>query len=317
MKIVVTDGATLNPGDLSWDALEEFGRLNVYERTSAEEILEHCKDAEIVVVNKVEFNRETIESLPKLRLISVSATGYNNIDVEAATERNIAVTNVPVYGTQSVSQMVFALLLELTQHVGHHSRTVHQGRWSECENFSYWDFPLIELFGLTIGIIGFGRIGQATAKLAKAFGMKVLAYDVVKPAKIDSDIKFVDLDKIFTDSDIITLHCPLTPETDGLVNEERLSKMKKTAFLINASRGQVVNEQDLANALNNGRIAGAGLDVLSTEPPDAENPLLSAENCYITPHIAWATRSARSRLLNGAIDNIKAFIEGKVQSALT
>ena len=317
MKIVVTDGATLNPGDLSWDALEEFGRLNVYERTSAEEILERCKDAEIVVVNKVEFNRETIESLPKLRLISVSATGYNNIDVEAAAERNIAVTNVPVYGTQSVSQMVFALLLELTQHVGHHSRTVHQGRWSECENFSYWDFPLIELFGLTIGIIGFGRIGQATAKLAKAFGMKVLAYDVVKPAKIDSDIKFVDLDKIFTDSDIITLHCPLTPETDGLVNEERLSKMKKTAFLINASRGQVVNEQDLANALNNGRIAGAGLDVLSTEPPDAENPLLSAENCYITPHIAWATRSARSRLLNGAIDNIKAFIEGKVQSALT
>jgi len=316
MKIVVTDGHTLNPGDLSWDALKELGECEVYERSTPQETLMRCKDADIAVTNKVVFDRQTIESLPRLKCISVTATGYNIIDVDAAKNRGIVVANVPIYGTQSVAQMVFALLLELTQHVGHHSKTVHEGRWVACDNFCYWDFSLIELADLTMGIVGFGRIGKATANLAKAFGMKVIVYDIVKPAIADSDVKFVDLESIFSDSDVASLHCPLTRDTEGLVNAERLSKMKKTAFLINTSRGPLVNEQDLADALNSGRIGGAGLDVLSTEPPGADNPLLTAKNCYITPHIAWATRSARSRLMNTAIANVRAFIEGKPQNVV-
>lgn len=317
MKIIVTDGTTLNPGDLSWDALKELGQCEIYERSTPSENIERCRDANIAVTNKVVFDRRTIESLPNLKCISVTATGYNVIDLEAAHEKQITVTNVPTYGTQSVGQMVFALLLELTQHVGHHSKTVHEGRWAKCDNFCYWDFPLIELADMSLGIIGFGRIGQATAKLAKAFGMKVLVYDAMRPAELEPGIEFVELDSIFSDSDAISLHCPLLPETKGIINKNNLAKMKKGAFLINTSRGPLVNEQDLADALNSGKIAGAGLDVLSIEPPEPDNPLLTAGNCYITPHIAWATRSARARLMDVAIENVKAFINGRPQNVVS
>ena len=316
MKIVVTDGATLNPGDLSWDALKKLGQCDIYERSTPRENLKRCHDADIVVTNKVVFDKHTIESLPKLKCISVTATGYNVVDIEAARQRQIVVTNVPSYGTDSVAQMVFALLLELTQHVGHHSQTVRQGRWAKCDNFCYWDFPLIELAGLTMGIIGFGRIGRAVANLAKAFGMKVLAYDIVRPAKPEPDIRFVELDTIFTDSDVISLHCPLLGETESIINSDNLAKMKKNVFIINTSRGPLVNEQDLAEALNSGKIAAAALDVLSVEPPGPDNPLLTARNCYITPHIAWATRSARAKLMNIAIKNVKAFVDKSPQNVV-
>jgi len=316
MKIVVTDGATLNPGDLSWEVLEKLGECEVYPRSNPEENIERCKDADIVVTNKVVFDKETIQSLPNLKMISVTATGYNIVDIEAAKKRNIVVTNVPVYGTRSVSQMVFALLLELTQHTGHHSRTVHQDKWVNCDNFCYWDFPLVELADLTMGIVGIGRIGQSTAQVAQGFGMNVIAHDIMEPPK-ELNIKMVDLETLFSESDVISLHCPLTADNNGFVNRQLLSKMKKTAFLINTSRGPLVNEHDLADTLNNGQIAGAGLDVLSCEPPKADNPLLTAKNCYITPHIAWATKSARNRLLSTAIDNVKAFIENKKQNIIS
>jgi glycerate dehydrogenase len=316
MKIVVTDGATLNPGDLSWERLEKLGECEIYERTAPEETVPRCTGADVVVTNKVVFDRRIIESLPDLKCISVTATGYNIVDTEAAREKDIVVMNVPEYGTQSVAQMVFAHLLELTQHVGHHSRTVHEGRWSACDNFCYWDYPLIELAGLTMGIIGFGRIGRKTAQLAQTFGMKVLAYDPV--SQVDEEgVGSVELERLFSESDVVSLHCPLTPETEGLVNRERLSRMKESAFLINTSRGPLIDEQDLADALNSGRIAGAGLDVLSTEPPTADNPLLSAKNCHITPHIAWATRSARERLMTAAIENVEAFIKGAPRNVVS
>ena len=316
MKIVVTDGATLNPGDLSWEELEKLGSCKVYPRSTPEENIERCKDGDVAVTNKVVFDKDTIEVLPKLKMISVTATGYNIVDLEAAKERNITVSNVPVYGTRSVSQMVFALLLELTQHVGYHGRTVREGKWVNCDNFCYWDFPLIELADLTMGIAGFGRIGRQTAKLAQAFGMNVIAYDVIAGPS-DLDVRMVDLDILFSESDVVSLHCPLTVDNNAFVNKSLLSKMKKTAFLINTSRGPLINEPDLADALNNEQIAGAGLDVLSTEPPSVDNPLLTAKNCYITPHIAWATKSARYRLMLTAIENIRAFIEGKSQNVVS
>jgi glycerate dehydrogenase len=316
MKIVVTDGATLNPGDLSWQELEELGDCRVYGHSSPSENVTRCKDADIAVTNKVVFDRGTIAALPVLKMISVTATGYDVIDIEAAKERNIVVTSVPTYATTSVSQMVFALLLELCHHVGYHSETVHQGKWTKCDNFCYWDRPLVELSGLTMGIVGFGRIGRSTARIAEAFGMRVIAYDVFKTDE-ESDVAAVNLETIFTDSDVISLHCPLTEQTLELVDKNRLSKMKRTAFLINTSRGHLVNEKDLADALNNGIIAGAGLDVLSIEPPREDNPLLTARNCYITPHIAWATKSARSRLMSVAIDNVKAFIRGNGRNVVT
>lgn len=316
MKIVVTDGATLNPGDLSWKELEELGDCSVYDRGSAQENITRCKDADIAVTNKVVFDKKTIAALANLKMISVTATGYNIIDINAARDRNIVVTNVPTYGSKSVSQMVFALLLELCHHVGYHSKTVHQGKWVNCDNFCYWDRPLIELSELTMGIIGIGKIGKSTACIAKSFGMKVIAYDVIKVPK-ESGIEIVDLDTIFKDSDVISLHCPLTEKTHELVNKIRLSKMKKSAFLINTSRGPLINEQDLVNALNNGHIAGAGLDVLSTEPPTTDNPLLTASNCYITPHIAWATKSARNRLISVAVDNVRAFIHGRPRNVVS
>ena len=316
MNIVVTDGHTLNPGDLSWDRLKALGNCEIYERSTYEENLTRCKDAQIIVTNKVVFDRQTIESLGELKCISVTATGYNIIDTQAAKEKGIVVTNVPIYGTQSVAQMVFVLLLELTQHAGHHSQTVHEGKWENCDNFCYWDFPLIELADLTMGIVGFGRIGQATAKLAKAFGMKVIAYDAISPPN-DPDVQAVDIEELSSQSDVISLHCPLTAENQEFINAKLLSKMKKTAFVINTSRGPLINEQDLTDALNSDQIAGAGLDVLSSEPPSADNPLLKVKNCCITPHIAWATRSARERLLVTSVENVEAFIKGKPQNIVS
>ncbi len=310
MRIVVLDGFTLNPGDLSWAELQALGPCDIYDRTPPEEVLTRAAKAEIVLTNKTLLKREQIEALPELRYIGVLATGYNVVDVEAARERRIPVTNVPSYGTPSVAQMTFALLLELTQRVGHHAATVREGRWTASQDFCYWDYPLIELEGLTMGIVGFGRIGRAVSRLACAFGLKVLAHDQVQPSEVPSDVRFVGIETLFRESDIVSLHCPLTPKTRHLVNAERLASMKPTAFLLNTSRGPLVDEQALADALNAGRIAGAGLDVLPVEPPPAHSPLLRARNCFITPHIAWATRAARARLMDIAVANVRSFIAG-------
>ncbi|MGB2806494.1 MAG: D-2-hydroxyacid dehydrogenase [Sedimentisphaerales bacterium] len=316
MNIVVLDGYTLNPGDLTWKDLETLGRCTVYDRAGPKEVVPRAKDAEIVLTNKTVLSSDVIKQLPKLKYIGVLATGYNVVDVEAAHNLGIPVTNVPAYSTQSVAQMVFAHLLNLTQHVGHHAQTVRSERWTSSPDFCYWDMPLIELVGLTMGIIGFGRIGQAATKLALAFGMKVIAYDVVTPSSIPEGCQFVGLEDVFRRSDVVSLHCPLTPQTKNLVNKQRLALMKKTAFLINISRGPIVDEQALAQALNNEEIAGAGLDVLSSEPPEKDNPLLKARNCFVTPHIAWATRSARQRLLKVVVDNVAAFLAGKPQNVV-
>lgn len=310
MLIVVLDGYTLNPGDLSWDGLSALGDCVVHERTAPADVVARAQDAQVVFTNKTVLDGDALRSLPKLRYIGVLATGYNVVDVRAARERNIIVTNVPAYGTHSVAQHVFALLLELTQHVGHHAGTIREGRWSSSPDFCYWDYPLVELEGLTMGIIGLGRIGRAVAGLADAFRMKVLAYDVHPPVVPPPGVRLVDLDTISAESDVISLHCPLTDENRGFVDARRLATMKPSAFLINTSRGLLVNEGDLAAALNAGRIAGAGLDVLAVEPPPADNPLLTARNCCITPHIAWATRAARERLMHIAVENLRVFLGG-------
>jgi len=320
MNIVVLDGYTLNPGDLTWKELESLGQCTVYDRTNPKEVVPRAKDAEIVLTNKTVLSSDVITQLPKLKYIGVLATGYNIVDIEAARDLGIPVTNVPAYSTQSVAQTVFAHLLNLVQHVAHHAETVRCGRWTSNPDFCYWDMPLIELVGLTMGIIGFGRIGQATAKLALAFGMKVIAYDIVTPSSISDGpqegCQFVELDDIFRLSDVISLHCPLTPQTRKLINKEHLELMKRTAFLINASRGPLVDEQALAEALNDEKIAGAGLDVLSEEPPSENNPLLKAKSCYITPHIAWATHAARQRLLQVVVDNMASFLAGRPQNVV-
>jgi glycerate dehydrogenase len=316
MNIVVLDGYTLNPGDLSWKGLESLGQSIVYDRSAPEEVVPRAKDAQIVLTNKTVLSSDIIKQLPKMKYIGVLATGYNIVDIETAHDKNIPVTNVPTYGTQSVAQMVFAHLLNFTQHTAHHAQTVSSGKWTSNPDFCYWDMPLIELAGLTMGIIGFGRIGQATAKLALAFGMNVIFYDTIKPPNTPEGCQFKGLDDIFRTSDVISLHCPLTSDTKNIINSERLKLMKKTAFLINTSRGPLVDEQALADALNNETIAGAGLDVLSEEPPSENNPLLKARNCYITPHIAWATIAARKRLLQVAVDNVVSFIEGKLQNVV-
>lgn len=316
MQIVVLDGYTLNPGDLSWGRLEALGTCRTYDRTLPEEVIARAKPADIVLVNKVELPGEIVSRLPKLKYVGVLATGYNIVDVEAARRRNIPVTNVPAYGTDSVAQMVFAHLLNLTQRVGRHAGTVRQGRWTGSQDFCYWDFPLVELAGLTMGIVGFGRIGRATARLATAFGMQVLAHDVIVPPDVPQTVETADLDRLFRRSDAVSLHCPLTPDTQNLVNADRLALMKRSAFLINTSRGPLVDEWALAEALNSGRIAGAGLDVLSTEPPPSDNPLLSAKNCFITPHIAWATKAARERLLETVVENVRAFLAGRPQNVV-
>jgi glycerate dehydrogenase len=316
MKIVVLDGFTLNPGDLSWAALEALGDCLIYDRTPPDEVLTRAADAEIVLTNKTLVQRQHIERLSKLRYLGVLATGYNVVDAAAARTRGIPVTNIPTYGTQSVAQMTFALLLELTQHVGHHAATVRAGRWTASQDFCYWDYPLIELDRLTMGIVGLGRIGRAVAELAGAFGLKLLAYDLVPPPQLPRGVRFVDLETVFRQSDVVSLHCPLTPETQHLVNAERLGWMKPGAFLLNTSRGPLVDEQALAHALNTGAIAGAALDVLPVEPPPAQSPLLTAKNCFITPHIAWATRAARARLMNTAVENIQAFLNGHPQNVV-
>jgi glycerate dehydrogenase len=316
MEIVVLDGYTLNPGDLSWANLEALGHCEVFDRTPPGQVLARSAEAEILLTNKVPFPRERIERLAKLRYIGVTATGYDIVEVAAARRRGIAVTNVPTYGTRSVAQMVFAHLLNLTQHVAHHAETVRRGRWGACRDFCYWDFPLVELEGLTMGLVGLGRIGRATAGVALAFGMKVLAFDVRPEAADDAPegVAPVALDELFARSDVVSLHCPLTDQTDGLVDARRLALMKETAFLINTARGELVDAAALAEALHAGRLAGAGLDVLPEEPPPpggAAAALLTAGNCFITPHIAWATRAARQRLMDAAVQNVRAFLEGR------
>lgn len=315
-KIVVLDGYTLNPGDLTWEQLEALGACTVHDRSEPEQILPRAENAQIILINKTELSADLIERLDAIEYIGVLATGYNVVDAEAARARNIPVTNVPQYGTQSVAQMAFAHLLNLAQNVAHHAKTVKNGRWTQSPDFCYWDMPLIELAGLTIGIIGLGRIGSQVAKLARAFGMKVIAHDIRTPSNISGECKFVELDDIFRLSDVVTLHCPLTPETAGLVNEHGLALMKRTAFLINTSRGPLVDEHALADALNNEKIAAAALDVLSAEPPEKNNPLINAKNCTVTPHIAWATRAARQRLLNAAVENVAAFLAGNPQNVV-
>jgi glycerate dehydrogenase len=316
-KIVVLDGHTLNPGDLTWEGLQVLGSCEVHERTRADQVVERSVGAEILITNKVVLGREQIERLPKLRCIGITATGYNIVDVAAARERGVVVTNVPSYGTRSVAQHTFALLLELAHRAGHHGQTVRDSRWVRSVDWCYWDFPLVELEGLTFGIVGFGRIGQAVSDLARAFGMRVVTTASSSGRKRPSDVAVVDLDRLFRESDVVSLHCPLTPETKQLVNARRLALMKPSTFLLNTSRGPLVDEAALADALNQGRLAGAGLDVLAQEPPRADNPLLTAKNCVITPHIAWATRAARSRLMAAAVANVKAFLEGKPQNVVS
>ncbi|MEI6972032.1 MAG: D-2-hydroxyacid dehydrogenase [bacterium] len=310
MNIVVLDGHTVNPGDLAWSGLEALGNCRVFPRTEPALAVERAQEAEIVLTNKVVIGRQEMSRLPRLRYIGVLATGYNVVDVEAAAEHGIVVTNVPAYSTRSVAQMTFALILELTQHVGHHAQTVRDGRWARSADFCYWDFPLVELDGMTLGLVGFGRIGQAVAAIALACGMRVLTHTRTGGLSPVAGVEPVDLDTLFRVSDVVSLHCPLTGENRGMVNAARLSLMKPTAILINTARGPLVNEEDLAAALNAERLAGAGLDVLSAEPPATGNPLLTARNCFITPHMAWATRAARSRLLAAAVGNIAAFLAG-------
>jgi glycerate dehydrogenase len=316
MMITVLDGFTLNPGDLSWDELKSLGPCEIYERTLPTELEQRARGKEILLTNKTVLDGSAIRSLPRLKYIGVLATGTNVVDLDAARERGVLVTNVPAYGTKSVAQTTMALLLELAHGVGHHSRTVHEGRWSRSLDFSYWDQPLIELSGLTIGIVGFGRIGRVVAELARAFGMSVMVF-VPKAKPAPDFVRYVELEALFRQSDVVTLHCPLTPETRDFVNAQRLSWMKPSAFLLNTSRGQLVDERALAEALNASRLAGAGLDVLSIEPPPADNPLLKARNCIITPHFAWGTRAARSRLMRIAVENVRAFLADKPQNVVS
>ena len=314
MAIVILDGFTTNPGDLSWDPITALGPCTVWDRTAPEALLERLGAAEIVLTNKTPLGAETLAALPHLRLISVLATGVNVVDVTAASARGISVCNVPAYSTPGVAQAVFALLLELTNRTGHHDRSVRSGRWSAGPDFCFWDGTLVELAGLTLGIVGYGAIGAAVAGVGRAFGMRILAHRRSQSGPIADGGAFVDLDRLFQESDVVSLHCPLTADTEGLVNACRLSRMKPTAYLINTARGALVQEAALADALNAGWIAGAGLDVLSIEPPAATNPLLMAQNCVITPHIAWATRAARQRLISCSAANIAAFLAGTPQN---
>lgn len=312
MKIVVLDGYTLNPGDLSWDGLQQLGEVTVYDRTPGDKVLERSREAEVLLTNKTPLGRDTIKQLPALKFIGVLATGYNIIDIEAAKRQSVLVANVPAYGASSVAQLTFALLLELCHHVQRHSDSVMEGKWTRSPDFCFWDFPLMELAGKTMGIIGFGKIGQKAGDLATAFGMNILA-----AGRHHSDqshrknFRWAAVPELLSASDVVSLHCPLSPETKGLINKESLRLMKRSAVLLNTSRGALLVDEDLADALNNGVIAGAGLDVLSVEPPSGDNPLFGAKNCLITPHIAWATKEARTRLMDMTIGNLSAFIAGK------
>lgn len=308
MKIVVLDGYALNPGDLTWDGLSALGELTVHDRTAAEETAARVQGAAALFTNKTALPGDLLKTLPGLRYIGVLATGYNIVDVAAAKALGITVTNIPTYGTASVAQHAFALLLELALHVGLHEEAVRKGEWAANADWCFNKTPLIELSGKTMGIVGYGRIGRTTAAIARAFGMKVVAHDAIQSA---DGVEWLPIEELLRVSDVVSLHCPLTPETNGLMNAERLRLMKPTAFLLNTSRGPLVVDQDLADALNAGVIAGAGLDVLSVEPPRAGNPLIGAKNCIVTPHMAWATREARARLMEIAVENLKAFLAGK------
>lgn len=317
MKIVVLDGYTLNPGDLSWKALEQFGQVEIYDRTEEDEITKRINGAEIVFTNKTPLTKETIESCSQLRFIGVLATGYNVVDIEVARAKDIPVCNVPTYGTDAVSQFVFALLLAICHRVEMHSNTVFEGEWSVNSDFCYWRSPLIELAGKTMGIIGAGRIGRRTAEIAMAFGMKVIAYTPHPNREIESEtFKFADLDEVFRQADVISLHVPLFENTRGMINKSSIEKMKDGVIIINTSRGPLINEQDLAEALKSGKVKAAGLDVVSTEPILQDNVLLSAPNVLITPHIAWAPKESRARLMDIAIDNLNAFLKGKPQNVV-
>ena len=310
MKIVALDGYTENPGDLSWEELGKLGELTVYDRTPEEEILNRIGDAEIVITNKTPLTRATMDACPNMRYIAVLATGYNVVDVAAAKEKGIPVSNVPTYGTASVGQFAIAMLLEICHHVAHHSQTVFEGKWNSCADWCYWDYPLIELDGKTAGIIGFGRIGQTTGRIAKALGMNVIAYDLYPNESGKAIAEYVDLETVLAKSDVLFLHCNLTPENTGLINKENIAKMKDGAILINNSRGQLIDEQDVTDALNSGKLAAAGLDVVYSEPIKADNPLLGAKNCIIPPHMSWGAKEARQRIMNITVDNVKAYIDG-------
>ena len=312
MKIVVLDGYGLNPGDLSWKELEALGETIIYDRTYPDDLMARAHGADALITNKTELTAEHISQLPDLKYIGVLATGYNVVDIDAAKAHRIVVTNIPAYSTPSVAQMVFAHLLNITQRVDYYANENKQGRWTRNVDFCYWDTPLMELEGKKMGIVGFGNIGQATGRIAQAFGMEVCVYTSKPQFALPSGVKKMELDTLFAECDVISLHCPLTPETKELVNASRLKLMKPTAILINTGRGPLVNEQDLADALNQGVIAAAGLDVLSVEPSTADNPLLSAKNCFITPHIAWATKEARTRLMDIAVNNLKSYQKGDI-----
>lgn len=317
MNIIILDGYALNPGDLSYDCLRQFGELTIYDRTAPEELIERAKDADALLINKVVLGEKELAQLPRLRYIGVQATGYNVVDVEAARRHGITVTNIPAYSTDSVAQMVMAHLLNITQRVGDYARQCGEGRWSSNPDFCYWNTPLIELAGKQMGIVGFGRTGSAVARLALAFGMKVATYTSKPQEELPEGIIKMSLEELFGTSDIVSLHCPLTPTTHHLVNAERLALMKSTAILINTSRGPVVDEQALAEALNSGTLYAAGIDVLCEEPPRKGSPLLSARNCFVTPHIAWATIEARTRLLKICENNLRAFINGHPQNVVS
>lgn len=313
MKIVVLDGYTENPGDLSWDGLQSFGELTVYDRTKGgdAQVIERIGDAEIVYTNKTPITRAAMDACPGIRFIGVLATGYNIVDTGAAKEKGIPVCNIPTYGTDAVGQFAIALLLEICHHIGHHNEAVHQGRWSRNPDWCFWDYPLIELAGKTMGIVGYGRIGQSTGRIAQALGMKILAYDSHQNLELVSEnCHYTDLDTLYARSDVISLHCPLFPETEGMINRESIGKMKDGVILLNNSRGPLIVEKDLAEALESGKVYGAGLDVVSSEPIDEDNPLLNAPNCIITPHISWAPKESRQRLMDVAVDNLAQFLNG-------
>lgn len=311
MKIVVLDGYRENPGDLSWAGLESLGALTVYDRTPIDKINTRIGDAEAVYTNKTPITAETIKACGNIKFIGVLATGYNIVDVNAAKEKGILVANIPTYGTAAVGQFAIALLLEICHHVGHHSGAVYAGNWTNNPDWCFWDYPLIELAGKTMGVIGYGRIGQTTGKIAQALGMNILAYDSFRNPELESgSMKYAELDELLANSDVVSLHCPLVPETEGIINKDTISKMKDGVILLNNSRGPLIVEKDLADALNSGKVYAAGLDVVSSEPIKTDNPLLKAKNCFITPHISWAPKESRQRLMDVAVDNLKQFLNG-------
>lgn len=318
MKLTVIDGYTMNPGDLSWEQYEKFGELKVFDHSTSDEdeVIRRIGDAEIVIANKSRVTRRVIDACPNIRFISVQATGYDPIDYVYAREKGIPVSNVPAYGTDSVAQFAIALLLEICGHAGHHNQAVHQGKWAQCGDWCFWDYPMIELSGKTMGIIGFGRIGQAVGRIASALGMKVLAYNRSRSESGAKIAEYVELEELLARSDVISLHCPAFPETVGIINKDTIAKMKDGVILINNSRGALVVEQDLADALNSGKIAAAAVDVVSGEPISDSNPLLSAKNCLITPHISWAPKESRQRIMDCTEENIRCFLAGKPQNVV-